>query len=103
MATECSNKIFKNPLCEEGNVSEKHVVKVENASRTKKDKTLLPQTSMFERLVPDYKIDWKISVLKKSSYLFNLNFRITLFKLFIISKYDYCSTLFFHFNDIVTK
>ena len=46
------------------------------------------------------KVNWKISVLKKSSYLFNLNFRITLFKLFIISKYDYCSTLFFHFNDI---
>jgi hypothetical protein len=41
------------------------------------------------------KVNWKISVLKKSSYLFNLNFRITLFKLFIISKYDYCSTLFF--------
>jgi hypothetical protein len=39
------------------------------------------------------------SVLKKSSYLFDINFKITLFKLFIISKYDYCSTLFFHFND----
>ncbi len=46
------------------------------------------------------KVNWKISVLKKSSYLFNLNFRITLFKLFIISKYDYCSTLFFYFNDV---
>ena len=45
------------------------------------------------------KVNWKVSVLKKSSYLFDINFKITLFKLFIISKYDYCSTLFFHFND----
>jgi hypothetical protein len=45
------------------------------------------------------KVNWKISVLKKSSYLFDIKFRITLFKLFIISKYDYCSSLFFHFSD----
>jgi len=45
------------------------------------------------------KVNWKISVFKRSSYLFNTNFRITLFKLFIISKFDYCSTLFFHFQD----
>ena len=49
------------------------------------------------------KVNWKISVLKKSSYLFNINFRITLFKLFIISKYDYCSTLFFHFQDALNE
>jgi hypothetical protein len=49
------------------------------------------------------KVNWKISVLKKSSYLFNLNFRITLFKLFIISKFDYCSTLFFHFQDALNE
>ena len=30
------------------------------------------------------KVNWKISVLKKSSYLFDIKFRITLFKLFII-------------------
>jgi len=45
------------------------------------------------------KVNWKISVLKKSSYLFDLKFRTTLYKLFILSKYDSCSTLFFHFND----
>ena len=38
-------------------------------------------------------------MLKKSSYLFDLKFRITLFKLFIMSKYDYCSSLFIHFSD----
>ena len=45
------------------------------------------------------KVNWKIGILKKSSYLFDLKFRITLFKLFIMSKYDYCSTLFFYFSD----
>ena len=44
------------------------------------------------------KVMWKLSVLKKSSYLFDLKFRIILFKLFIQSKYDYCSTIFFHFT-----
>ena len=45
------------------------------------------------------KVSWKLSVLKKSSYLFDLKFRIILFKLFLQSKYDYCSTLFFHFSN----
>ena len=49
------------------------------------------------------KVNWKISVLKKSSYLFDIKFRITLFKLFIISKYDYCSSLFFHFSDYINN
>jgi hypothetical protein len=44
-------------------------------------------------------VNWKTSVLRKSSYLFSLKFRITLFKLFIVSKYDYCSTLFVYFTD----
>ena len=45
------------------------------------------------------KVNWKISILKRSSYLFHLNFRTILYKLFIMSKYDYCSTLFFYFAD----
>ena len=49
------------------------------------------------------KINWKISVLKKSSYLFDLKFRVILFKLFIISKYDYCSSLFIHFSDNINS
>ena len=44
------------------------------------------------------KVNWKISILKRSSYLFNLNFRVILFKLFILSKYDYCSSLYFFFT-----
>ena len=43
------------------------------------------------------KVSWKLSVLKKSSYLFDFDFRLILFKLFIQSKYDYCSTIFFPF------
>ena len=45
------------------------------------------------------KVSWKLSVLKKSSYLFDLKFRIILFKLFIQSKYDYCSTLFSNLSN----
>ena len=45
------------------------------------------------------KVNWKISVIKKSSYLFDLKSRVTLFKLFIMFKYDYCSSLFIHFSD----
>ena len=47
------------------------------------------------------KVNWKISVLRKSSYLFDLKFRVTLFKLFIMSKYDYCSSLFIYFSDVI--
>ena len=43
------------------------------------------------------KLCFKIHTLKKCAYLFDLNFRIILFKLFIQSSFDYCSTLFFHF------
>ena len=49
------------------------------------------------------KVNWKISILKKSSFLFDLKFRTTLFKLFIMSKYDYCSSLFFHFGDNINQ
>ena len=41
------------------------------------------------------KVMWKLSVLKKSSYLFDLKFRTILFKLFLQSKFDYCSTILF--------
>ena len=49
------------------------------------------------------KVNWKKSILKKSSFLFDLKFRTTLFKLFIMSKYDYCSSLFFYFADITNQ
>ena len=44
------------------------------------------------------KVHGKLNVLKKSSYLFDLEFRIILFKLFVQSKYDYCSTILFDFS-----
>ena len=44
-------------------------------------------------------IKWKLSVLKKSAYLFDIRFRIILFKLFLQSRFDYCSSIFFHFTD----
>ena len=45
------------------------------------------------------KLHWKVGVLKKSAYLFDLRFRIILFKLFIQSRFDYCSSIFFPFTD----
>ena len=36
------------------------------------------------------KVAWKLRVLSKSSYLFTLKFKVTLFKIFIVSKFDYC-------------
>ena len=45
------------------------------------------------------KVCFKIHTLKKCAYLFDLTFRIILFKLFIQSSFDYCSTLFFHFSN----
>ena len=45
------------------------------------------------------KVCSKVHTLKKCAYLFDLNFKVILFKLFIQSSYDYCSTLFFHFSD----
>jgi len=36
----------------------------------------------------------------KSSDLFDLKFRVTLFNLFIMSKNDYCSSLFIYFSDM---
>ena len=44
-------------------------------------------------------IKWKLGVLKKSAYLFDIRFRIILFKLFLQSRFDYCSSIFFHFTD----
>jgi hypothetical protein len=33
------------------------------------------------------------------AFLFDAEFKEILFKLFILPLYDYCSTLFFHFNN----
>ena len=41
------------------------------------------------------KINWKIRILKKSSCLYSMEFRVMLFKLFIQSNYNYCSSMNF--------
>jgi hypothetical protein len=44
-------------------------------------------------------INSKTYLLSKSSYLFPIEFKITLFKLFILSRFQYCSTLFIHLTN----
>jgi hypothetical protein len=44
-------------------------------------------------------INSKTHILARSSYLFPLPFKIMLFKMFIQSRLDYCSTLFMHLSD----
>ena len=41
------------------------------------------------------RINSKIHLLKKSSFMFSESFKTTLFKMFIQTQFDYCSTLFF--------
>jgi len=42
---------------------------------------------------------FKTNALKKCAYLFDIQFKTILFKLFIQSQFDYCSTLLFHLNN----
>jgi hypothetical protein len=44
-------------------------------------------------------VTFKTNVLKKCAYLFDIQFKTILFKLFIQSQFDYCSTLLFHLNN----
>jgi hypothetical protein len=44
-------------------------------------------------------INSKTHLLARSSYLFPIEFKITLFKMFIQSRLDYCSSLFIHLSD----
>ncbi len=44
-------------------------------------------------------VTFKTNVLKKCAYLFDLQFKTILFKLFIQSQFYYCSTLLFHLNN----
>jgi hypothetical protein len=46
-------------------------------------------------------INKRIYLFKRCFYLFNIKFKIILFKLFIQSKFDYCSSLFFILNNEV--
>jgi hypothetical protein len=44
-------------------------------------------------------VNYKIRTLNRFAFLFEAEFKIILFKLFILPSYDYCSTLFFHFTS----
>ena len=43
------------------------------------------------------RVAYKVRVLLKSAFLFDIEFKTILFKLFILSTFDYCSSLFVHF------
>ena len=45
------------------------------------------------------KVNSKLFVLNKKAFLFTHKFKETLFKLFIQSRFDYCSSLFFHCSN----
>ena len=44
------------------------------------------------------KIASKVYLLKKSGFMFKIDFKVILFKMYIQSAYEYCSTLFFDLN-----
>jgi hypothetical protein len=45
------------------------------------------------------KINSKLAIFKRCSYLFDISFKAILFKMFIQSRLEYCSTLFIHFSN----
>jgi hypothetical protein len=47
------------------------------------------------------KINSKLAIFKKCTYLFDLNFKSILFKTFIQSRLEYCSSVFIHFSNNV--
>ena len=54
----------------------------------------------YHTISVSYKVNYKTNVLKKCTYLFDFVFKTTLFKLFLVSSFDYCFTLFFYFKFI---
>jgi hypothetical protein len=49
------------------------------------------------------RVAYKVRVLLKSAFLFDIEFKIILFKFFILSTFDYCSSLFVHFSSQVDQ
>jgi hypothetical protein len=45
------------------------------------------------------KVCFKFRILSICAFLFDAEFKEILIKLFILPSYDYCSTLFYHFNN----
>jgi hypothetical protein len=64
---------------------------------------IISNTLSFEQHTIDLcnKVRSKTFLLKKCSYLFSQDFNAILFKMFIQSRFDYCSSLFFHFPNKV--
>ena len=49
------------------------------------------------------RVAYKVRVLLKSAFLFDIEFKTILFKLFILSTFDYCFSLFVHFSSQVDQ
>ena len=49
------------------------------------------------------RVAYKVRVLLKSAFLFDIEFKTILFKLFILSTFDYCSSLFLHFSSQIDQ
>ena len=45
------------------------------------------------------KVSYKVKTLKRCCFMFSNSFKVTLFKLFIQSSFDYCSSLFFYLSN----
>jgi len=48
-----------------------------------------------------HKVNFKVRTLKKCAFMFGIKFKVILFKMFILSSFEYCSTLFFNLSNKV--
>ena len=48
-----------------------------------------------------HKVNFKVRTLKKCAFMFGIKFKVILFKMFILSSLEYCSTLFFNLSNKV--
>jgi hypothetical protein len=92
------------------NVEESHdiTIKMENSSisfvqSAKLLGCIITNTLNHEQHTIDVcnKVRSKTFLLKKCAYLFSKEFKATLFKVFIQSRFDYCSSLLLHFSNKV--
>ena len=75
---------------------------LERVKETKLLGVIIDEELKFDKQVSNtcIKANYKSKLISRSFYLFNLKFRATLFKLFIIPNFDYCSTLITTVNSI---
>ena len=48
-----------------------------------------------------HKVNLKVRTLRKCTFMFGNKFKVIIFKMFILSSFEYCSTLFFHLSNQV--